>query len=136
LANIPTDRGILYQPIPAITKFQHLYAEFTAKAEYAYDYGMPQWLAGIDHMLTPLHLENLFLGRHKFYHFRVWYRDRLSQYLKDILLDSRALTRPYLDGKRFEKMLLSHIQGKKNYTVEIQKVLTAELMQRQLIEMK
>jgi asparagine synthase (glutamine-hydrolysing) len=136
LANIPTDRRILYQPIPAITKFQHLYAEFTAKAEYAYDYGMPQWVAGIDHMLTPLHLENLFLGRHKFYHFRVWYRDRLSQYLKDILLDSRALTRPYLDGKRLEKILLSHIQGKKNYTVEIQKVLTAELIQRQLIEMK
>jgi asparagine synthase (glutamine-hydrolysing) len=136
LANIPTDRGILYQPIPAITKFQHMYAEFTAKAEYAYDYGMPQWLAGIDHMLAPLHLEKLFLGRHKFYHFRVWYRDRLSQYLKDILLDSRALTRPYLDGKRLEKILLSHIQGKKNYTVEIHKVLTAELIQRQLIEMK
>jgi asparagine synthase (glutamine-hydrolysing) len=136
LANIPTDRGILYQPIPVITRFQQLYLEFTAKAEYAYDHGMPQWLAGIDGMLAPLHIERLFLGRHKFYHFRVWYRDKLSEYLKDILLDSRALTRPYLNGKRLDKILLNHIQGKQNYTKEIHKVLTAELIQRQLIEMK
>src|ERR1035437_645934 len=97
---------------------------------------MPQWVAGIDHMLAPLHLEKLFLGRNKFYHFRVWYRDRLSQYLKDILLDSRTLTRPYLKGKFFEQNLLSHIAGKRNYTVEISKILTTELIQRQLIEMK
>ncbi|MCK5232283.1 MAG: hypothetical protein KAR13_18575, partial [Desulfobulbaceae bacterium] len=99
-------------------------------------YGMPQWLAGIDYMLAPLHLEKLFLGRHKFYHFRVWYRDRLYQYLKDILLDSRTRTRSYLDGRRLEKIVLSHIGGKRNYTTEINKVLTAELIQRQLIEMK
>ena len=136
LARIPTDRGLLYRPIPAITKLQCLYAKFMSKAEYAYDYGMPQWVAGIDHMLAPLHLEKLFLGRNKFYHFRVWYRDRLSQYLKDILLDSRTLTRPYLKGKFFEQNLLSHIAGKRNYTVEISKILTTELIQRQLIEMK
>lgn len=136
LARIPTDRGLLYRPIPAITKLQCLYAKFMSKAEYAYDYGMPQWVAGIDHVLAPLHLEKLFLGRNKFYHFRVWYRDRLSQYLKDILLDPRTLTRPYLKGKFFEQNLLSHVAGKRNYTVEISKILTAELIQRQLIEMK
>ena len=51
--------------------------EFTFKAEYAYDYGMPQWVARIDHVLSPLHLERLFLGRHKYAHYRVWYRDVL-----------------------------------------------------------
>jgi asparagine synthase (glutamine-hydrolysing) len=136
LGRIPTDRGFLYRPIPVITKLQCLYAKFMSKAEYAYDYGMPQWVAGIDHMLAPLHLEKLFLGRNKFYHFRIWYRDRFSQYLKDILLDPRTLTRPYLKGKFFEKNLLSHVAGKRNYTVEISKILTAELIQRQLIEMK
>lgn len=136
LAKIPTDRGLLYRPIPAITKLHNLYAEFTAKAEYAYDYGMPQWIARIDHMLASLHLEKIFLGRNKFYHFRIWYRDRLSQYLKDILLDPRTLTRPYLKGKCFEKNLLDHVAGKRNYTGEISKILTVELIQRQLIEMK
>lgn len=136
LARIPTDRGLLYQPIPAITKFQCLYAKFMSKAEYAYDYGMPQWVAGIDQLLTPLHLEKLFLGRNKFYHFRIWYRDKLSKYLKDILLDPRTLTRPYLKGKLFEKYLISHFEGKQNYTIEISNILSSELIQRQFIEMK
>ncbi|HAP42432.1 MAG TPA: hypothetical protein DCQ94_22170 [Nitrospira sp.] len=134
LARIPTDRGLLYHPNPMPTWFRHFVQEFTAKAEYAYDYGMPQWLAGIDHKLAPLHLERLFLGRHKFYHFRVWYRDQLSQYLKDILLDSCSRNRPYINGQVLEEMVNSHIEGKRNYTSEIHRVLTAELLQRQLIE--
>jgi asparagine synthase (glutamine-hydrolysing) len=136
LAGILTDRGLLYRPIPAITKLQYMCAKFMSKAEYAYDYGMPQWVAGIDHMLAPLHLEKLFLGRNKFYHFRIWYRDRLSQYLKDILLDPRTLSRPYLNGKFFKKNLLNHIAGTRNFTGGISKILTTELIQRQLIEMK
>lgn len=134
LARIPTDRGLLYRPIPVITKCHHLYEEFTFKAEYAYDYGMPQWLARIDHMLAPLHLERMFLGRHKFYHFRVWYRDKLSPYLRDVLLDSRTRARPYLNGQQLEKMVNSHIKGYGNYTSEIHRLLTVELIQRQLIE--
>ncbi len=45
--------------------------EFTFKAEYAYNEGMPQWLARLDHLVSPLRLERAFLGRHKYYHFRV-----------------------------------------------------------------
>jgi len=134
LARIPTDRGLLYRPIPVISQCHQLYQEFTAKAEYAYDYGMPLWLTGIDHMLAPLHLERLFLGRHKFYHFRVWYRDKLSEYLKDILLDPCTLNRPYLNGRFVEEMVNRHVAGKWNYTSEIHRVLTAELLQRQLID--
>ena len=134
LARIPTDRGLLHQPVPIITRFRHLYEEFTFKAEYAYDYGMPQWVAAIDHVLSPLHLERLFLGRHKFYHFRVWYRDRLHQYIKDILLDPRTLARPYLDGRCLEEMVSSHIKGHRNYTTEIHHILTSELIQRKLVE--
>ena len=113
---------------------QQLYEEFTAKSEYAYDYGMPQWLARIDHILAPLHLERLFLGRHKFYHFRVWYRDELSQYVKDMLLDSCTRKRPYLRETFLEEMVNSHLKGNRNYTLEIHRALTIELIQRQLIE--
>ena len=134
LARILTDRGLTFPPIPLISKAYQLHREFTAKAEYAYDYGMPQWLAPIDHLLAPLHLERLFLGRHKFYHFRLWYRDRLAHYLKDVLLDPSALTRPYINGRALERMVHSHIEGRCNYTLEIHRLLTAELCQRQLIE--
>src|ERR1041385_2039659 len=95
---------------------------------------MPQWLAKIDHAFAPFHLEKLFLGRHKFYHFRVWYRDKLSEYVQDMLLDPQTLSRPYLNGGRLKKIVNDHIKGKRNYTTEIHSVLTSELIHRTLIQ--
>jgi asparagine synthase (glutamine-hydrolysing) len=136
LARIPTDRGLLRRHSWGIPQFRHLYQVFTSKAEYAYDYGMPQWLATIDHRLAPLHLEKLFLGRHKFYHFRTWYGRELSLFVKQILLDPRTLSRPYLNGAKIEKALSDHIAGKRNYTSEINRILTSELVERILIEQR
>ena len=134
LGKVETDRSLSYQAIPGLTRLMHAYQEFTFKAEYAYDYGMPQWLAKMDHAFAPLHLEKLFLGRHKFHHFRVWYRDRLSGYVKDMLLDSRTRNRPYLRADALEEMVLGHTKGNRNYTLAIHKLLTLELVQRLLIE--
>src|SRR6516165_1210048 len=136
LARIGTDRALKLRSIPGIGKARHLIQEFTFKAEYAYDMGMPQWFARADHTLAPLRLENLFLGRHKFHHFRVYYRDELAGYLKEVLLDPRTLGRPFLDGHRVEGIIRGHVGGYRNYTTEIHKLLSIELMQRQLIEQK
>jgi asparagine synthase (glutamine-hydrolysing) len=135
LERIATDRGLAFRSIPGVDRAQHWYQEFTFKAEYAYDYGMPQWLARLDHILAPLHLEKLFLGRHKVAHFRVWYRDELSYYLKEVLLDPLTLQRPYLNANFLEKILKAHSSGQRNYTFEIHKILTLEFIQRKLIEL-
>ncbi len=134
LEKIATDRGLAFRSIPAVNRAQHWYQEFTFKAEYAYDYGMPQWLASLDHIFAPLHLEKLFLGRHKVAHFRVWYRDELSRWLRELLLDSDARSRPYLRANSLEAILKAHLNGHRNYTFEIHKILTVELIQRTLIE--
>jgi len=134
LGKIGTDRGILYKSIPILTKVKHLYKQFTFQAEYAYGTGMPHWLAKFDRMFEPLHFERLFLGKHKFYHFRLWYRDELSEYIKEVLLDTRTRKRPYLNGNHLEEIVRGHTQGTRNYTSEIHRLLTAELIQRQLIE--
>src|ERR1039458_4320101 len=93
LQQIPTDRGFGGNVGRLHGWALRNYLEFTFKAEYAYDYGMPQWLAGLDHFFSPLRLERLFLGRHKMYHYRVWYRDTLASYVRGMLFDSRTLTR-------------------------------------------
>ena len=111
-------------------RFHH----FTMKAEYAYDHGMPQWVARIDHLFSPLHLERLFLGRHKYYHFRVWYRDALSGYVREMLLDPRTLARPYLDRRGVEAVVRGHLKGDRNYTYEIHKLLTLELLHRLFVD--
>jgi len=133
LGKIGTDRGLAFRSIPGVNRALHCYQEFTFKAEYAYDYGMPQWLAGLDYIFAPLHLERLFLGRHKVAHFRLWYRDELSDYLKEILLDPATLQRPYLNANSLEKILKAHSSGLRNYTFEIHKILTLEFIQRTLI---
>jgi asparagine synthase (glutamine-hydrolysing) len=134
LSRFPSDRGVgsQAQSIAAWASQFLLTCQF--KAEYACDYGMPQWLARIDHYLSSPGLERLFLGRHKLYHFRVWYRDVFAGYLKDILLDHLALSRPYIDQKHMEIVVSHHTRGIANYTTQIHTLLTLELLHRLLID--
>jgi asparagine synthase (glutamine-hydrolysing) len=134
LLQIRTDRGYAGNQGRLATKISRGLLEFAAKAEYAYDYGMPQWMAQIDHQLSPFHLERLFLGRHKFYHFRVWYRDALSKYVQEMLLDAQTLSRPYLERRALERIVGGHLKGDRNYTTSIHKVLTLELVHRLLLD--
>ena len=129
LRGIRTDRGL-----NGGSAISRALLEFTFKAEYAYDYGMPQWLSRIDHFFSPLRLEHIFLGRHKFYHFRVWYRDQLSKYVREILLDPRTLSRAYLKPKVLEAVVRGHLKGNRNYTSEIHKILTLELVHRLFLD--
>ena len=136
LGRIRTDRGLAANNGNLSAGVVRELLEFTFKAEYAYDYGMPQWMARIDHAFSPLHLERLFLGRHKFCHFRVWYRDELSGYVRATLLDPKALSRPYLDKKRVETIVNGHTRGDRNYTTALHSLLTLELLHRSFIDAK
>ncbi len=135
LQRIPTDRGFAGDSGLRGWALRN-YLEFTFKAEYAYDYGMPQWLARLDHIFAPLRLERLFLGRHKVYHYRVWYRDILASYVREMLLDPRTLSRPYLERKGVEAIVHGHLKGDRNYTTEIHRLLSLELLHRLFLDAK
>jgi asparagine synthase (glutamine-hydrolysing) len=134
LLQIPTDRGLAGNRGQISGAISRSLLEFLFKAEYAYDMGMPQWLARLDHTLSPLHLENVFLGRHKPFHFRVWYRDALAGYVQEMLLDPRALSRSYIERKGLEAVVRGHVKGDRNYTTELHKVLTLELVHRLFLD--
>jgi asparagine synthase (glutamine-hydrolysing) len=134
LQRILTDRGFAGPGGRVSSWIAQNSLQFTFKAEYAYDYGMPQWLTPVDHALAPLRLDRLFLGRHKVFHYRVWYRDVLSGYLKAMLLDSRTLARPYLEPQRVRTIVEQHTQGRQNYTTEIHRMLSLELLHRLFID--
>ncbi len=133
LGRLGTDRGVFHRKVPVVSQLLNAWQEFTFRAEYAYDYGMPQKLVRADNTLRALHLERLFLGRHKFYHYRYWYRTALAGYVKEVLLDPQTLGRPYLNRARVEEMVHQHTSGLGNYTLEIHRLLATELIQRQLI---
>jgi asparagine synthase (glutamine-hydrolysing) len=132
LAKLRTDRGIGGLNSAVSRGF----LEFLFKAEYAYDTGMPQWVARIDHMFAPFHLERLWLGRHKVFHFRVWYRDQLANYVREVLLDRRSLERPYLEPEKVRAIVNDHLKGSGNYTTEIHRLLTLELTHRLFLDSK
>jgi len=130
LAKLRTDRGIG----GLNNVFTRGVLEFLFKAEYAYDYGMPQWVAQVDHLFAPLHLERIWLGRHKVFHFRIWYRDNLANYVREMLLDQRSLARPYVNAEAVRTIVNRHLKGNWNYTTEIHRLLTLELTHRLFID--
>ncbi len=134
LARIRSDLGVGGNGGALASRMARAFQNFTFKAEYAYDYGMPQPVARIDHLLSGLQLERLFLGRHKLLHFRVWYRDALAAYVREMLLDRRTLSRPYLEPKRVEAVVNGHLKNGLNYTTEIHKLLSLELLHRLFLD--
>jgi asparagine synthase (glutamine-hydrolysing) len=133
LATLVTDRGTARRT-DALAAAGAAVHQFSFKAEYAYDYGMPQWLARLDQRVSFLGLERLFLGRHKFYHYRVWYRDALSRYVREMLLDAKSLARPYVQRGRVEAMVNGHLSGRENHTTAIHRLLTLELIHRLFLD--
>jgi len=136
LRKIPTDRGVGGNGTRLSGALRRQLHNFTFKAEYAYDASMPQWMARVDHAFSALHLERLFLGRHKFLHFRVWYRDILSSYVREILLDGRSLARPYIGRAALKNVVHGHLENGRNYTSEINTALTLELIHRLFFDAK
>jgi asparagine synthase (glutamine-hydrolysing) len=49
-------------------------------------------------------------------------------------VDPRALSRPFLERTGLEAIVLGHLKGDRNYTTEIHKVLTLELLHRVFID--
>jgi asparagine synthase (glutamine-hydrolysing) len=136
LYEIKTDMGFGGASNFLFSKCLQVFYWFLFKGEWYYNEGMPHWLAMLDYTLRPLHLERLILGRHKIEHYRKWFRDKLSDYVREILLDKQSLHRPYLNGKYLEDMVHSHLRGDRNYLNEINKTITVELIQRLLIEQR
>jgi asparagine synthase (glutamine-hydrolysing) len=84
---------------------------------------MPPWLVKADRALRPLRPERLFLGRHKFYHFRVWYRESLGAALSSLPLSLSRLPLCYREGIP-RHLVAAHTAGRENRTLDLHRLLT------------
>jgi asparagine synthase (glutamine-hydrolysing) len=134
LLKIPTDRGFYGNKHPFSSMVTRLHNEFLFKAEYYHNSGMPDWLAKLNSVFGSLNLESHFNGIHKIENYRSWFKNELSGYVRDILLDPKTKTRSYLNNTAMEKVVSSHEKGIQNHTDEINKLLSVELIQRTLFE--
>lgn len=129
---VGTDRALRRKSLPLLGGLANKWQEFTAKAEYAYDYGMPRRLAQLDHSFSALRLEKLFLGRHKFYHYRIWYKRQLSEYLRAQRPVNGPAVSCYREGA-MAQMVQEHLGGRANRTSELHKMLTVRLIDKLMI---
>jgi asparagine synthase (glutamine-hydrolysing) len=54
--------------------------------------------------------------------------------VKEMLLDPKTLSRPYLQAQKVEEIVQGHLKGDRNYTTEINRLLTLELIHRHLLD--
>jgi asparagine synthase (glutamine-hydrolysing) len=129
LLQIPTDMGYGGNTHGLGGGLSRLMRYLLFKAEWYYNAGMPDWIVRFDKPVLA-QLEPVFLGRHKIEHYRVWYRDRLFDYVQSILSDPASAARPYLNRGGFNRVLNGHCLGTGNYMNAITKLITLELIQR------
>jgi asparagine synthase (glutamine-hydrolysing) len=133
LAAVGTDRGLRRRRLPLVSQVAHSWHNFTAKAEYASDYGMPGWLARASRVVPRLRWERLFLGRHKFYHFRSWYREQLAGTVR---AQGEAANRDPLfcyQAGSARRLVDQHLSGEANCTLALHQLFSVQLMDRLLV---
>jgi len=134
LYKIITDRGTAGNHNLLFSGCARFFAYALFKAEYVYLHQLPHWMVKLDSALRPFHPERLLVGLYQLGQYRLWFRDELSGYVQDILLDDRTAKRPYVNRVFLEKLVREHTNGDSNYTAEINKMITAELIYRLLVE--
>lgn len=130
LLAIPTDLGLLGTGPSFIRRVSR---RALIKAEYLTSHGAPDWLAMLSARLPGALMETRFLGVDKFQHFRFWMRHDLAGFVRETLIhDSNGDLRAWFDMPRVAQMVNDHIDGRANYTDEIDKLLTVALAQKTL----
>ena len=97
-------------------------------------FGLTHLIGRFDYLLLPLKLYRIITGFAEFRRYRVWFRDQLAPYIKEVLFDRKTLERPYWNKEYLIKIVNDHIQGRGTYLREIRKALQVELIHRILIE--
>jgi asparagine synthase (glutamine-hydrolysing) len=134
LRSVMTNRGTAGSSKNLVSLCSQLFYYSLLKADYIYLYGMSNWMIRLTSLLAPLGLERLFLGKQKYEHYRLWLRDKLASFVKDVLFDERTLQRPFFNKKFVRNMAVKHINGTANYFLEINNAITLELITRELFE--
>jgi asparagine synthase (glutamine-hydrolysing) len=133
LSRLPTDR----RPPPDgrfLGSFlRRLFAEATFKLDYLNNEGWPNWLSPFDPIFARVTSNLKIHGLHKYLHYRRWYQLQLADYVQNVISDARNQQGQFWNCDFLRRMASDHIKGHKNYTLEINAVLTLEAVERLLL---
>lgn len=135
LSTIPTDRGLLGTGRGPLRALLHLYREALFRLEYWTGQGLPDGLSRMSWLGAGVAYETLFRGRHKFQHFRTWMRNEIAPYVDAVLSgEEPSSLRAVIDAARVRDMFIEHRAGRRNFTEELDRVLTLVLAEKLLLK--
>jgi asparagine synthase (glutamine-hydrolysing) len=132
LSRIPTDRLVEEKDSGFPRNLKWLLRETGFKIDYYHNDGMPHWFSRFDPILDVLDRRVRIFGRHKFLHYRSWFRNELALYVLEILTDRRTQGMGFFNHRFLDHMAKAHTQGYGNYALSINAVLTLEAIERRL----
>jgi asparagine synthase (glutamine-hydrolysing) len=133
LLTIPTDREAGAR-LPRPLRFvQRLMSAAGFKLDYYAAEGLPGVLGHVDPLLARVDALRIFPGPHRYLRYSRWFRRELSGFIRDMLADKGVGERPYINRPALERLAVSHLEGQRNHTQEINRILTLELIHRGLL---
>jgi asparagine synthase (glutamine-hydrolysing) len=133
LAAIPTDQGLLAAGGGPGYAARVMFEKIASKLDYHFSADLPDVLARLDPLLNLFNGRGRLFGRHKFLHYRSWFRKELAEYLQSTLADAASRQQPFWDPDVLKTLAEDHIRGRKNNIGEIHAVLTLDAVDRLLL---
>jgi asparagine synthase (glutamine-hydrolysing) len=135
LLGIVTDQGRLGSGPRPLRLARRVHRQGTFKAEYWTSHGAPDWVARLTASGPASLIPRAFLGRHKFQHFRPWYRRELADVVRDTLGEGNlGELGAWFDRRNVQRMVEQHLAGQANYTDEIDKMMTIVVAGQRLLK--
>jgi len=130
LSRIPTDRGFGGDNSGPAFWARRVFAEVTFKIDYYNNEGLPDKLSACDPAFKFFAAKLKLAGMHKYLHYSRWFRDELAAYVNEKISAARHST--FWQRDFLTAMAAQHLAGRKNFTPEINAVLTLEAVERRL----
>ncbi len=133
LARIPTDMGFLGNAGRTRQALRYAWNRSWFKLDYYHTAGLPGRLSMFDPTLDYFGQRIPLFGKHKFLHYRRWFRTRLRDYVRERLLDSDTLAMPFWNAPVVGRIAEDHLAGRQNYETAIDAVITLATVKRLLL---
>jgi asparagine synthase (glutamine-hydrolysing) len=130
LGDVATDMGRVWNEGrgQVVRRLERNVAMALAKTEYIYLYSAPHWLTRLDRKLERWRPERMVIGRHKYEAYRIWLRSHFGDFVRETLLNSGSRCGAFFEKGWITKVVARHLAGTHNYLMEIDKMLTIELV--------
>jgi asparagine synthase (glutamine-hydrolysing) len=133
LSKLPTDMGELGEANHLAVALRRIFAKIACKLDYFRSEGLPHGLSELDSLVTQISSGLGITGLHKYLPYRIWFQRELADYVKSVVGNARTQHAPFWNRDFLEYMVGEHIRGRKNYTLELNAVLTLEAVERILL---